>query len=148
MNDVSRLLRLLDLRRNEEDRRKAEMARARQALDDAEQALLQLDVQRTELQSVMDAIRGESVGQLRTVHLLVEQVDRGIKNATTMRGVAATTVATKAAELAEATARRESLERIVVPRQEHARALQRLAEQKLDDEAALIRFRRGGQAAS
>jgi len=64
-----------------------------------------------------------------------------------VQALASATVAEKEEQLREAEQRRDTLERIVVPRHEHARALQRMAEQKLEDEAALVQFRtrsRGG----
>ena len=148
MKSVTKLNRLLDLRRHEEERCKIEVARARQAVRDAEGALERLEVQRAELESANEGAQNESVGQMRTLRFLLDQVDKGIQNARTLHSLATDTAEGKLAELAEAIRQRESLERIVIPRQEQIRTMQRMAEQKLDDEAALTRFRVGGQNVS
>ena len=145
MKSVTKLNRLLDLRRHEEERCKTEVARARQTLRDAEDTLRRLEMQRTELESGNAEAPSESVGQMRTLRFLLDQVDQAIQNARVAQGVAASAAETKLAELAEAVQQREALERIVIPRQAQIQAMQRMAEQKLDDEAALTRFRVGGQ---
>lgn len=145
MKSVTKLNRLLDLRRHEEDRCKTEVACARQALRDAEDTLRRLEMQRTELESGNAEAPGESVGRMRTLRFLLDQVDQGIQSARVAQSVAAAAAEAKLAELAEAVRQRESLERIVIPRQAQIQAMQRMAEQKIDDEAALTRFRVGGQ---
>ena len=148
MSDPSKLDRLLDLRRHEEQRRTVELALARQALDDAEAALTKLQEQRHEVERVLDEVAGESVGQVQTLRLVLEQLDVGIQNANTVRALAAATTAEKEEQYRQASRNRETLERIVVPRHEAARALERIAERKQEDEAALTRFRSQGHRVS
>jgi flagellar export protein FliJ len=148
MTDPSKLDRLLELRRHEEARRTAELALARQAVSDAELALHKLAEQRSAAQNMSRDLGGESVGALKTIRMLLEQIDQGIQNANTVRALAAATVTDKEDQLREAEQRRDTLERIVVPRHEHARILKRMAEQKVEDEAALTQFRSHRRSAS
>ncbi len=103
-----------------------------------------LGLRRAEIEAALARISGESVGEVLTLRILLEQLDVGIQNARTVQALAAATVADKESGLAEAEKRREALERIVTPRQEEARALERLAERKQEDEVALTRHRLGG----
>lgn len=144
MTDPGRLDRLLDLRRHEEERRTLELVMAHQAVSDAEEALTKLRAQRREVEVTLERVRGESVGQVQTLRLLLEQLDQGIQNASTVMALATATAKEKAVALAKASRDREALERVVIPRRERARAVQRVAEQKLEDEAALAQFRREG----
>jgi flagellar export protein FliJ len=140
MTSPSKLERLLDLRRHEEERRAVELAMARQAVRDAELALTKLEAQRGAAEDALKRLHGESVGEVKTLRLLIEQLDQGIHNANTVRALAAATVVEKEQMVIEAGRRVETLERVIVPRNEQLRALERIAEQKLDDEAALARF--------
>lgn len=121
-----------------------ELAMASQAVADADEALRKLREQRGQIEEALGKTSGESVGGVLTLRLLVEQLDRGIQNALTVRTLAAATVTEKQEAFLEAGRRRESLERIVIPRLEQARALERLAERKLEDEVALTPYRLGG----
>lgn len=141
MNRRTKLDRLLDLRREEEGRRAFELAMARQAVADAEEALSKLRGQRREVEEALERIVGEPVGEVMMLRLLVEQLDRSIQNAHTLSTLAAATVTDKEAGYVEANRRRESLERVVIPRLEQARALERLAERKHEDEVALHPYR-------
>lgn len=141
MTSPSKLERLLDLRRHEEERRTVELVMARQAVQDAELAVTKLEAQRRVAEDTLKRLHGESVGDVKTLRLLIEQLDQGIHNAHTVRALAAATVAEKEVLVVEAGRRVETLERVIIPRNEQLRALERMAEQKLDDEAALARFR-------
>ena len=144
----SKLDRLLDLRRHEEELRTAELAFARQAAAEAEEALRSLEEQRRQLEQILGDVGGESVGQVQTLRLLLEKLDQGITNALVVRQLAAATAEEKAEYFTVANRDREALERVVIPRHEHARALQRVVEQKQEDEAALVRFRSSGSGSS
>ncbi len=141
MNRRTKLDRLLDLRRDEEGRRAFELSMARQAVADAEEALSRLRAQRLEVDAALEKMIGAPVGEVVMLRLLVEQLDRSIHNAHTLSTLAAATVTDKEAGYIEASKRRESLERVVVPRLEQARALERLAERKHEDEVALHPYR-------
>jgi len=140
----TKLDRLLDLRRDEEERRALELAMASQAMADADEALRRLREQRGEVERALGRLEGERVGEVLTLRLLIEQLDRSIQNALTVRTLAAATVVEKQEAFTEAQRRTDSLERIVIPRIEHARALERLAERKHEDEVALTPYRLGG----
>lgn len=144
MTHRTKLDRLLDLRREEVDRRAMELAMASQAMADADEALRKMREQRGEVEGAIARSSGERVGGVLTLRLLIEQLDRGIQNALTVRTLAAATVAEKQEAYKEAEKRRESLERVVIPRLEQARALERLAERKHEDEMALTSYRLGG----
>ena len=147
MTDHRKLERLLDLRRHEENRKAAQLAMARRALLDAREALGKLEEQRRELETP-SAGGNDSVGQWKTVRLLIEQLDHGIHNARTVVVLAEAALAERVEELEAATRNREALERILVPRHAEVRALERMAEQKQEDEIAAHRYRSGEQAAS
>lgn len=146
MTDHRKLERLLDLRRHEENRRAVQLAMARRALLDAQTALENLENQRRELESTTVENSRDSVGQWKTVRLLIEQLDHGIHNARTVVVLAEASLSEKVEELETATRNREALERILIPRHAQTRALERLAEQKHADEVAAHRFRTGEQA--
>jgi flagellar export protein FliJ len=133
--------RLLDLRREEEGRRAFELSMARQAVADADEAMRGLRGQRREVEHVLGGLSGELVGEVMTLRMIVEQIDRSLQHAHTLVTLASATVTEKEEAYAEANKRRESLERIVIPRLEQARALERLAERKYDDEVALQPYR-------
>lgn len=140
MNDVSKLGRLLDLRRHDEQKRTIELALANKAVSDSEAALEALARQRGELEAAV-AQSNDSVGQLKTLRLLLDQVDVSVRNANSVRALALATVDEKIEALKEASRYREALERVVGPREEQMRVLQRLAERKEEDESALVPFR-------
>ena len=146
--DPTKLDRLLELRRHEEQRRTVELVASHRALDEAERTLEQLRAQRREIETKMENLHGESVGQFQTHRLLLEQLDQGIRNATTVMSLASAKAGEMAEALEQASKDREALERVVVPRREQAQALERVAEQKVEDEAALTRFRREGGSRS
>lgn len=140
MNDVTKLGRLLDLRRHDEQKRTIELAMANKAVSDSEAALEALARQRGELEAAV-AHSNDSVGQLKTLRLLLDQVDVSVRNANSVRALALATVDEKIEALTEASRYREALERVVGPREEQMRVLQRLAERKEEDESALVPFR-------
>ena len=146
MTDHRKLERLLDLRRHEENRRAVQLAMARRALLDAKTALENLETQRRELEASATDGGGDSIGQWKTVRLLIEHLDHGIHNARTVVVLAEGTLAEKIEDLEAATRNREALERILIPRHAQVRALERMAEQKDTDEVAAHRFRTGEQA--
>jgi flagellar export protein FliJ len=148
MTDHKKLDRILDLRRHEEQRRTVELAMAHQAVRDADAAVRQLEAQRSELERALQNLSGESVGLVKTFRLLLEQVEQSVHNALTVRALAEATVEEKIERLEQANRSREALQRVVVPRHAQARALERMAEQKQEDEASAHRFRSGEQAAS
>jgi flagellar export protein FliJ len=120
-----------------------ELGLARTALVEALAALEQLRGQRADLERLFAAPSGESVGQAKTVRLVIEQVDQGIHNARTVLALAEAAVAEKRRELEKAAQEREAVERVLAPRMAQVQALERLAEQKLEDEVTAIRFRTG-----
>ena len=146
MTDHRKLDRLLDLRRHEEQRRAAELAMARGALIDASEAVSKLTSQRAELEALVSEGGAGSIGQVKTTRLLIEQVDQGLRNARTVLALAEAAVAEKLESLEKAHQNCEALERIIAPRHAQARALERMADQKAQDEIAAHRFRRGGKA--
>lgn len=141
MTDHQKLSRLLDLRRHEEQRRAVELAMARNALIDATDAVGRLEAQRAELDTMLADGVVDSIGQVKTARLLIEQVEQGLHNARTVQALAEATVSEKIEALEEAMQGREALERVIGPREAQARALERLAEQKAEDEAAAHRYR-------
>jgi len=146
MTDHRKLDRLLDLRRHEEQRRAVELAMARGALIDAEGAVSKLTRQRVELEELVNNGEAGSIGHVKTTRLLIEQVDQGLHNARTVLALAESAVAEKLQALTQAHQNCEALERIIAPRQAHARAQERSADQKAQDEIAAHRFRSGGRA--
>lgn len=144
MNDHKKLDRLLDLRRHEEQRSILDLAMARRRVLDAEEALRQLLEQRQALESDLEEMTGGSVGELKTLRLLVEQVDGGIHNARSILAMAVAAESEKQQSMTAAAQDRDALERVVLPRHQEAREMERIAEQKQSDELAAIRFRNGG----
>lgn len=142
MNDPKRLNRLLDLRKHEEERRALEFVMAQQAVSDAEQALTSLETQRRQVEDQLENASGESVGQVQTLRMVLEQLDQGIRNARTVCALASATAADKVEALAKASQDREAMERVLGPRQEQAAAFRRMMDQKAEDEVAMDRFRR------
>ena len=142
MNDPKRLDRLLDLRKHEEERCVMEFVMAQQAVSDAEQALQGLEAQRKQIEARLEEMTGESVGQVQTLRLFMEQLDQGIRNARTVCALASATAAEKVEALARASQDREAMERVVGPRRAQADALRRLVDQKAEDEVAMEQFRR------
>lgn len=142
MNDPKRLDRLLDLRRHEEERRAMEFVMAQQAVSDAEQALSALEAQRKQLEEQLEQMSGESVGQVQTLRIFLEQLDQGIRNARTVCALASATASEKVEALAKASQDREAMERVIGPRREQADAFRRMMDRKAEDEAAMDRFRR------
>ena len=116
------------------------------AVSDAQEAVAKLCAQRREVEVRLETGSGDSVGQMKTLRLLLEQLDYGIQNARTVADLAVTAAKDKAEALVAASQEREALERVVMPRREQAEALRRVAEQKSEDEAALTRFRREGRS--
>ena len=78
MKDVKRLSRLLDIRRHEERKRASELGEARRLLDEAAAGVRRLETQRSELERARIGDAGSSVGHLKTMHFLVEQLDQGV----------------------------------------------------------------------
>lgn len=146
MNDHRKLDRLLDLRRHEEQRSILDLAMARRKVLDAEETLRQLLEQRRALESDLEEMTGASVGEVKTMRLLVEQVDGSIQNARSILAMAVATETEKQQSMTEAAQDREALERVVAPRHRRARELERMAEQKQSDELAAIRFRNEGSS--
>ncbi|MBT8489281.1 MAG: flagellar export protein FliJ [Gemmatimonadetes bacterium] len=142
MNSPKRLDRLLDLRKHEEERRAMEFVMAQQAVSNAEQALSSLEAQRRQVEQQLENASGESVGQVQTLRLVLEQLDQGIHNARTVCALAAATASEKVEALAKASQDREAMERVLGPRREQAEALRRMMDQKAEDEVAMERFRR------
>ena len=145
MTDPKTLDRLLDLRRHEEQKRAVELASAKEAVRDSEASLELLQERRSELEAELESLAGESVGQLKTLRLLIEQVDHGIHNARSIRAMAAATELEKAQEFTKAMQQREALERVVIPRREEARELDRRNEQKAADDLTALRYARGSE---
>jgi len=143
MTDPTRLGRLLDLRRHEEERRALELVMAQQAVSDAETALEELEAQRRRVEASLERLRGESIGKVKTLRILLEQLHLGVRNARTVCAVAAATASEKVEALSKASRDREALERVIIPRQRRAEALQRIVDQKAEDELAMDRYRRG-----
>lgn len=143
MTDYKKLARVLDLRRHEEQRRAVELAMAREAVRDSEVALEQMRRQRAELEAELEGLSGESVGQMKTLRLLMEQIDNGIHNALSVRALAAATEAEKLEALTKAAQNREALEKVVGPRREAALAHERQVEQKAIDDLIALRYRAG-----
>ena len=143
MNDHKKLDRLLDLRRHEEQRSILDLAMARRAVLDAEETVRQLLAQRQALESDLEEMRGGSVGEVKTLRLLIEQVDNSVRNARSILQAAQTREGEKMESMTEAAQDRDALERVVLPRHEQARELERMEEQKQSDELAAIRFRSG-----
>ena len=144
MNDHRKLDRLLDLRRHEEQRSILDLAMARRSVLDAEETVRQLLEQRQALESDLAEMRGGSVGEVKTLRLLIEQVDGGIQNARSLLAMAVATEGEKQESMTEAAQGRDALERVVLPRHQQAREMERMNEQKQSDELAAIRFRNGG----
>ena len=142
MNDPKRLDRLLDLRKHEEERRALEFVLAQQAVSDAEQALATLEGQRRQVEAQVEGASGDSVGQVQTLRMVLEQLDQGIRNARTVCALAAATASEKVEALAKASQDREAMERVLGPRREQAQAFRRMMDQKAEDEVAMDRFRR------
>lgn len=143
MNDHRKLDRLLDLRRHEEQRSILDLAMARRRVLDAEETLRQLLEQRQALESDLEEMSGASIGELKTLRLLIEQVDNSIRNARTILSAAQAVEREKQQSMTEAAQDRDALERVVLPRHEQAREMERIAEQKQSDELAALRFRNG-----
>lgn len=145
MTDHRKLDRILEIRRHDEQRRAVELAMARSALGDAAAAVSRLKAQRAELEALATEGGAASVGQVKTARLLMEQIDQGLHNARTVLALAEAAVAEKVEALEKAHQNCEALEKIIAPRQERARALERMADQKAQDEIAAHRFRSGGK---
>jgi len=143
MNDHRKLDRLLDLRRHEEQRSILDLAMARRAVLDAEETVRQLLAQRHALESDLEEMHGGSIGEVKTLRLLIEQVDNSVRNARSILQAARTREGEKMESMTEAAQDRDALERVVLPRHEQARELERLEEQKQSDELAAIRYRSG-----
>lgn len=141
MNDHTKLDRLLDLRRHEEQRTILDLAMARRSVLDAEETLRQLLAQRQALEADLEEMSGASIGEVKTLRLLIEQVDNSIRNARTILGTAQAVEREKHESMVDAAQDRDALERVVIPRHEQAREMRRAAEQKQSDELAAIRFR-------
>lgn len=119
-----------------------EFVMAQQAASDAEQALSALEAQRREVEEQLENAVGESVGQVQTLRLVLEQLDHGIQNARTVCALAAAAASEKVEALAKASQDREAMERVLGPRREQAEAVRRMMDQKAEDEVAIERFRR------
>ena len=143
MNDPKRLERLLELRKHEEEKRALQLVMAQQAAIDAQSALDELEAQRKRVEESIERLSGESVGRMKTLRLLLEQLDNGIRNARTVHALASATASEKVEALAKASREREALERVIEPRREQIEAVQRVMDQKAEDELAIDRFRRG-----
>lgn len=146
MNDHKKLDRLLELRRHEEQRSILDLAMARRTVLDAEETLRQLEAQRQALEADLDEIRGGSIGEVKTLRLLIEQVDNSVRNARTILAAAQATEREKVDSMTVAAKDRDALERVVEPRHQQAREMERMKEQKQSDELAAIRFRRQGSS--
>lgn len=146
MSEHKRLDRLLDLRRHEEQRKILDLASARRGVLDAEESLRQLARQRKALEADLEEMRGASIGEVKTLRMLIEQVDNGIRNARSVLAAAVATESERQESMNEAAQNRDALERVVRPRHEQAREMERIAEQKQSDEIAALRFRNGNSA--
>ena len=142
MTDYKKLERLLDVRRHNEQRCAVDLALAREAVRDSEAALERMQRQRAELEAELEGTEG-AVGQMKTLRLLMDQVDQGIHNARSVRALAAATEAERRAALEKAAQDRELLEKVVQPRKERARADARMREQKAVDDLNQRRFLMG-----
>jgi flagellar export protein FliJ len=141
VRSATRLDRLLDLRRHEEEQRLFELALAQQSVVDAQEALARLRERRAEIERALADSDGESIGEVQTLRLLLEQLDRTIQNAATIGALASGTAAEKEQKYMEARRSREALEKVIAPRVEEQRTAERLIEQTREDEVALIQFR-------
>lgn len=143
MTDYKKLQRLLDVRKHEEQRCAVDLGAARQAVREAEDGLARLRAQRTELEVELTRASGASVGRVKTLRLLIDQVDNGIHNAMSVRAMAAATEAERLQALEKAAQERELVEKIIQPRKERARAIERQTEQRAIDELNMQRYRTG-----
>lgn len=134
------LARLLEIRRRAEEQRSSELVRARRALSEAHGDLMDLMGVKDRLLASMSEGSGATVGDVQSMRMVAEQVDRGIHNARVLRDAAVAEADARAEAFQDAALDRESIERIVSARLEVARQLRRSTEQKLQDEIALVRF--------
>jgi len=142
MTPLRQLDQLLDLRKRDEDQRAAEAALAQQAERDAMRALQELRAQRVQVERALERLRGESIGQVQTVRLLLEQIDQGIRNARAVGALASAALEEKMEALRVARTDREALERVVDSRRRELHATERLVERRLEDETAMQLYRR------
>lgn len=143
MTDYKKLQRLLDVRKHAEQRCAVDLAQARDAVREAEETLDRMREQRADLEADLARAGGDSVGRMKTLRLLIDQVDNGIHNAMSVRALAAATEAERLQELEKAAQDRELVEKIVQPRKDRARAAERQTEQKAIDELNMQRYRTG-----
>ncbi len=143
MTDYKKLQRLLDVRKHAEQRCAVDLAHARDAVREAEKTLERMREQRADLEAELARAGGDSVGRMKTLRLLIDQVDNGIHNAMSVRALAAATEAERLQALEKASQDRELVEKIVQPRKERARAAERQTEQKAIDELNMQRYRAG-----
>lgn len=122
-----------------------ELALARRGREDAEAAVERLREQRAAVERAVAAMSGESVGDVMTLRLLLEQLDRALHNACALGALASATEAEKHDKYVEARNRREAMERLVSVRAQRVQSLERLVEQSGEDEAALVTFRSRGR---
>ena len=144
MKDVKRLSRLLDIRRHEERKRASELGEARRLLDEAAAGVRRLETQRSELERARIGDTGSSVGHLKTMHFLVEQLDQDLTRAREALLRAQGEVDDRVEAFSEAVNDSEALERVIEPRRSAARQEERKAEQKQQDDMSSIRHLRDG----
>jgi flagellar export protein FliJ len=144
MKDVKRLSRLLDLRKHEERRRAAELGEARRLLDEASEGVRRLETQRSELERVRSGDGSPSVGHLKTMHFLVEQLDKDLSRAREALVRAQGELDDKVEAFSEAANDSEALERVIEPRRSAAQRRERASEQKQQDDMSSMRHLRNG----
>lgn len=132
--------RLLELRRRLEESRTAELARARSAVSEAEEAVRSLEDRRRAAERSLGSGDPCSVGRVQSVRFMIDRIDAGLRNARTVRQAAETEADARAAAFIDATRDREAVERVLQGRQAHARQLRLATEQKLQDEVAIHQF--------
>lgn len=139
----ARLDKVLEVRRWKEQSEILALVDARTAVADAEAALARLRDERQELRRGMNDASAAVVGQLQTLTVMMEQIERGIDLADRARMAATHRVSRQTDAYLEAHAERRAIEKARDRRRQQAELAERELEQKQADAIAVERHWRG-----
>jgi flagellar export protein FliJ len=138
-----RLQRVLDLRERKQRDAATALVSAQDEADQARDAALRLVEARSVLADT-SATPSTQIGELRTLHFLLAQLDTHVATATTVATAAAETVAQREEELRAAFRERRTLDRLRERHEGDWRAAEAAADRQQMDEIALSRFTQSG----
>lgn len=139
-----KLDKVLDLRREAEQVRGQEVARARREADDARTAMKDLEQLRSVGRARLTDAHGSgrTIGQLQNLEWVLTQVEHELEAAQTVVRTADAVMTERVSEFQEAVKDRQALDRLRERRMESWKTNESRAEQKQMDEVALTRHGR------